>query len=793
VDGNAGTPTPDDPEAGGAEGTPATDAAARPDEPAPPATAAGPASPNGGQSNGDDQVDPTPEAAPEPQASAPAAAPDAPAPADPEPTPARAADPPAAPAEAAPAPPTSSAEAPDSTESDAPAVAESADPSPAPAVPSTESAHGPPAYGASRSERPIFDLPAEAGPRVLGGAAAAEGRTTGPTQRIGGPATAAHRPHGARGDAHSATATAAATTTAGGRHFSNGARNGAAAGAGPRVRMPSWPTLAVAVPVAVLVALLVGWAVDTTMLSGQVMRNVEVGGRPVGGLGEASLPTVIDDIGQDLAARPVEITTGDKTYRTTAGDLGLRLDTDATTEAALDAGRGESLITRPFSWATSFFSPRGVDLRYSVKQTQLENMMFQLQGADLSAGQPPTITLGAQGWAAVPGVPGQGVDVDRVAEELPRAAAATPDGPIVVKARTIPVRPAYTDADATALAQRANQMTANGLALTAAGTTVNVDAATLRSWIGPAVTNDKLELALKADAVTKALPQLFAGVETQPLDAGFTLRNGVPVVTPSRHGVTCCGADSADRVWMALNGGQPKADLETRVVQPELTTEGAKKLGVKQAVGGNHAWRSGAPTTAGPGFTTWYNPGEPRVTNIHRIADLVRGAVILPGETFSVNERVGQRTKAKGFVEAGAIREGKHVTEVGGGVSQFATTTFNSAYFTGLDIPVSQAHSEYFTRYPRGREATMGYPAPDLKIRNNTPYGILIWTSWTSTSVTVTMYSTPYATADQTGISESTVGACKVVQTTRTRHYPDGHTATDTFKATYRPGEGETC
>ena len=49
-------------------------------------------------------------------------------------------------------------------------------------------------------------------------------------------------------------------------------------------------------------------------------------------------------------------------------------------------------------------------------------------------------------------------------------------------------------------------------------------------------------------------------------------------------------------------------------------------------------------------------------------------------------------------------------TEIGGGVSQFATTMFNAAFFAGLDIDEYQAHSEYFDRYPCGREATMGYP-----------------------------------------------------------------------------------
>jgi vancomycin resistance protein YoaR len=133
------------------------------------------------------------------------------------------------------------------------------------------------------------------------------------------------------------------------------------------------------------------------------------------------------------------------------------------------------------------------------------------------------------------------------------------------------------------------------------------------------------------------------------------------------------------------------------------------------------------------------------------------------------------------------------VPEVGGGVSQFATTTFNAAYFAGLDIPTYQAHTESFTRYPPGREATMGHPNPDLRIRNNTPYGILIWTSYTSSSVTVTLYSTPYATGEQTGISTSMNGNCQVVTTTRTRTFPDGHTENDTFRAQYRPGEGQFC
>src|SRR3546814_372189 len=118
---------------------------------------------------------------------------------------------------------------------------------------------------------------------------------------------------------------------------------------------------------------------------------------------------------------------------------------------------------------------------------------------------------------------------------------------------------------------------------------------------------------------------------------------------------------------------------------------------------------------------------------------------------------------------------------------------FNAAYFAGLEILESQAHSEYFDRYPYGREATMGFPAPDLEFRHDTPYGILIWTSYTDTSLTVPLYSSPHATAEQTDLRESQSGSCKVVPTPRTRSVPDGHAEEDSGRGTDVPGVGIWC
>jgi vancomycin resistance protein YoaR len=130
------------------------------------------------------------------------------------------------------------------------------------------------------------------------------------------------------------------------------------------------------------------------------------------------------------------------------------------------------------------------------------------------------------------------------------------------------------------------------------------------------------------------------------------------------------------------------------------------------------------------------------VRNIHTIADIVSGTVILPGKTFDLNGIVGERDTARGFVSAPMI-EGQIFTEsVGGGVSQFATTTFNAAFFAGYPIAEYQTHSYYISRYPAGREATVSWPKPDLKWVNDSRYGALVTTSYTGTSVTVTIWST---------------------------------------------------
>ena len=116
---------------------------------------------------------------------------------------------------------------------------------------------------------------------------------------------------------------------------------------------------------------------------------------------------------------------------------------------------------------------------------------------------------------------------------------------------------------------------------------------------------------------------------------------------------------------------------------------------------------------------------------------MVDGAIVAPGETFSLNGFTGPRGAAQGFVESGIILNGRADKAVGGGISQFATTLYNAAYFAGFEDVAHTAHSYYISRYPAGREATVFEGSIDLKFKNTSPYPVLIRSSAGGGNVTV--------------------------------------------------------
>jgi vancomycin resistance protein YoaR len=531
-----------------------------------------------------------------------------------------------------------------------------------------------------------------------------------------------------------------------------------------------------AVVVGVVVAL---WAVDTNTYSGKVSRNVTLGEQSIAGMRPEELAAVVADLAGKYREAEVVVDADRGGFRATAPELGLSVVEDRTVADALRLGRTGSVPSQVWGWLRSFLVDRTAPVRISVDERAMSRIVAERDPQRTDPVE-PTVTVKDDKVVAKEGEPGRGISPPSVLAALEKAGPRGLPLRISVQRDTLP--PRFGLEVARSLAARAEQLASAGLPVTAGPMEGTLPASVVRSWFRTEATEQELKLTVDASSAPDALAELFPKPVVAPVNAGFTVSGGRVSITPSKAGSGCCGPGAVDAIQAALlNRASPDeaVTLPLRSVAPSRDEDAARKLGIVEPIGT---------------FTTNHAAGEPRVQNIHRIADMIQGAVIAPGATFSVNDYVGRRTTANGFVAAPVIdHEYKFTDDVGGGISQFATTIFNAAFFAGLDIPSYYMHGIYISRYPYGRESTISFPSPDVKIRNNTPYGVLIWPTYTGTSITVTMYSTKYVSGEQTGQTTEKKGVCTAVTTERTRTYVDGRKTVDRFSGLYSPEEGVKC
>ncbi|GIL37534.1 VanW family protein [Phycicoccus sp. DTK01] len=262
--------------------------------------------------------------------------------------------------------------------------------------------------------------------------------------------------------------------------------------------------------------------------------------------------------------------------------------------------------------------------------------------------------------------------------------------------------------------------------------TPRADDEKLRAIVHAAAKKAKLEVAPKDAVVT------FAGNDWRK-----------PKVAPSAPGSALDDASISAAVWTAFSTPSKTATVTTKEVQPEFTTEVAKKTLPREKVSS---------------FTTYYEPGAARVTNIKNAARYLDGTYVPPGEQFSMNGVLGERTPDKGYVKAGIILNNRLSDSYGGGISQVSTTIFNASFFAGVQLDAWQAHSFYISRYPEGREATISWPDLHNKFTNTLDGGILIDVVATDTSVTVTYWGTKKYDVEATKSARYDIVQPKVVR-----------------------------
>jgi len=219
---------------------------------------------------------------------------------------------------------------------------------------------------------------------------------------------------------------------------------------------------------------------------------------------------------------------------------------------------------------------------------------------------------------------------------------------------------------------------------------------------------------LDVDKLREPLTSATTGLAKDAVDATVAIQHGKPVVVPAKPGVGLRPDEMAVKLIPAITqtGSERSVTVESKVVPPKFTTEDAEKLNITQKVSE---------------FVTYFPYARYRNVNQARAAELIDGTILKPGDTFSLNDTVGERDDDNGFVKGIVIGEGAvYQEQFGGGVSQVATTLYNAAFFAGLEDVEHHPHLFYIERYPLGREATVWYGQLDLRFKNTLANGLLI-------------------------------------------------------------------
>ncbi len=493
---------------------------------------------------------------------------------------------------------------------------------------------------------------------------------------------------------------------------------------------------------------------------GTIPAGVSIEGVPVGGLtsGEAQRALV----GRvPLPSGPVRLVTPDDSRLLTAVSVKRLRPRALTRRAVEDAARPAGLVQR-IRRELGLGGVRDVPVTFRVDAEEAQRVAIRAARRLDRPPRPAAARVEGRTIVLRAAVPGRAVDRPALIRRL-----AELPGRLVVPVD--PVVAPITDAQARIARVTGLRIVSSPVTVVGGRRRAEIARQELLRALRFRIVGARLEPRLDPATIRRLLLPAFSVVERSPRSARFRARGRRVEVVDARSGRRIDGAAVA-RAIESGRGAQVR--LRTAAVQPALTTRRARSLGIREVVGE---------------FSTPYACCQPRVVNIVRAASILDGTVIPSGATFSLNDALGERTSARGFVPAPQINAGRLEDAIGGGVSQVATTFFNAAFFAGLRIVTHTPHEFWITRYPPGREATISWGGPELIVRNDWAAAILLTVIATDDRITVRLFSSREGRRVTTEtIGTPSAGSAFSVAYTRRVERRSGAPRVERFSWTYR-------
>lgn len=291
----------------------------------------------------------------------------------------------------------------------------------------------------------------------------------------------------------------------------------------------------------------------------------------------------------------------------------------------------------------------------------------------------------------------------------------------------------------------------------------------------------KTVFTLNETSVRDFLETLRAQSRKDPMDALFAVNEdgAVSAFAPSRDGSEIDVTVGLDALKKALSSSTERniaLALPIRILQPNITSTDADRLGITKFLGEGRTSFAGSPKN--------------RVFNIKRAIEQFQGILIPPGKEFSFVEYLGAVDGEHGYLPELVIKRGQTLPEFGGGICQVSTTLFRAALNTGQKITERRNHAYPVQYYkPYGMDATIYIPKPDFKFINNTPAHILLQVAIEEKELVFRFYGTPDGrtiSLDGPHITARTPdGGMKTVFTQKVIAADGTTLIEDTFKSSY--------
>jgi vancomycin resistance protein YoaR len=472
----------------------------------------------------------------------------------------------------------------------------------------------------------------------------------------------------------------------------------------------------------IVAAVVAGLYLLLVLVSGDGLpRGATVDGVDIGGQSTTEAAATLTAALAPKEKVAIAATVGDTKVKVVPAAAGLKLD------AAATVAQAEGRSWNPVKAFQRLTGSVALDPVVTVDDAKLGQQVAAIASDnDVHATEPSVLVRGTT-ITSTPGKGGQVLDQAAARQALVGAFLRTTD----------PVALPVVDSQPTVSADSAAEAEATAKALVSAPVSVHVG--TITASIPAAVVADalsfstaggKLVPALDGAVLRSAIAPKLTKVETFGHDATWVVKSGKPVLVPSRAGTGVSPAALATSVLAAASTADGSRSVQATIgpIPPKLTTDQARKLGVVEKLSS---------------FTQHFPYAAYRVQNIGAAAKSINGTLLLPGETFSLNKTLGERTIANGYTKGFVIGPGGVFKEdLGGGVSTSATATWTAAFYAGLQRIHTQAHSIWISRYRPGLEATVAWGQFDMSFRNDTPHGVFITTIMTNTSITVQIWGT---------------------------------------------------